>query len=257
VVLLHTADEAGPHPGPDFIHGWGLANGASAARLIQSNALSIAKPHLNELLLQQGKKIRFPFMVSSTNQPVKATIVWTDPEGPSMSVQVDNPASDLINNVDLKVISPAGVTNFPWVLNADTVGESVTLRTAAATKGTNNVDNVEQVFFWPTQTGLYVLEISHQGNLQDGYQMVSLAVSGNDALAIPPLQFVNAYVLNQYFPTFVFTGVPGLTYRIEYLTNVTGTVWFTNSTVVASQTTNAVSVAVTDMHRFYRAVLVY
>ena len=36
-------DEAGPHPGPDFIHGWGLANGASAARL-----MGVALPGLEE-----------------------------------------------------------------------------------------------------------------------------------------------------------------------------------------------------------------
>ena len=257
-LIIGTADEAGPFDGPDFIHGWGLPNGGKAAQLIQSNALNTAKPHLNELMLQQGKKIRFPIQVSSTNQLVKATIAWTDPEGPIMSVAVDSPLTDLINNLDLKIISPSGVTNFAWVLNADTTGESVALRSAAATKGTNNVDNVEQVCFWPPTTGLYWIEISHQGTLQDGYQMVSLAVTGNNALAIPPLRFVNSYLQGGTFPTFLFTGVPGLTYRIEYLTNVTGTVWLTNSTLFATQTTNAFSVnSYGTEQRFYRAVLVY
>lgn len=261
-LLINTTDEAGPAPGPDFQFGWGLVNIGRAARLMQSNALSAARPHLPELMLQNGGKIRFPIMVATTNQEVRATICWSDPAGPTFPVNaaaLDNPATDLVNNLDLRIISPTGVTNFAWVLNADTIGESVALRSAPATKGTNNVDNVEQVQFWPVETGLYAIEIGHQGTLAGGFQLVSLAVSGNQTLAIPPIQFVDAYLYstNAPYPTFVFQGMPGLTYRIEYLTNVTDSVWHYEGTYVMTQSTNAFSVAGYDEHRFYRAVLQY
>lgn len=38
VLVLHTADEAGEHPGPDFRHGWGLMNTRRAAGLLGANA---------------------------------------------------------------------------------------------------------------------------------------------------------------------------------------------------------------------------
>src|SRR5690606_36459063 len=36
-LLIHTADEAGLHPGPDYRFGWGLANAERAAQVISDN----------------------------------------------------------------------------------------------------------------------------------------------------------------------------------------------------------------------------
>ena len=35
-LLIHTADEAGPYPGPDYMYGWGLVDIAKAAAVITS-----------------------------------------------------------------------------------------------------------------------------------------------------------------------------------------------------------------------------
>ena len=51
-LIIHTADEAGFEPGPDYEYGWGLVNANKAAELINEKAISSAV--LDELTLSNG-----------------------------------------------------------------------------------------------------------------------------------------------------------------------------------------------------------
>ena len=168
-LAIHTADEAGDAPGPDYKHGWGLLNASRAATMI-SNAKNT---HLiEERSLEQGKTYTFEVVASGAG-PLVATISWTDPEGtahPTASA-LNNRSPRLVNDLDLRITN-RGNTIMPWVLNP-------TAPEQPATRGDNVVDNVEQVLIPnPIPGETYTITVSHKRTLQKGPQAYSLLVSG-------------------------------------------------------------------------------
>lgn len=168
-LTIATASEAGVAPGPDYIFGWGLMNTESAAKAILNNG---AKSMIAERVLAQGASETFN-IVASGDGPVIATICWTDPEIDVIPVAnaLNNPTLRLVNDLDMRA-SDGTDTFFPWIL--DPANPS-----AAATKGDNFRDNVEQVYIANAVPGkTYTLTISHKGTLQRGAQAYSLVVTG-------------------------------------------------------------------------------
>ena len=156
-LAIHTADEAGDHPGPDYRFGWGLFNGLAAANLIINNHHSGTLAHIKEVPLNDRNLVKFP-VVARGGEPLKVTVCWTDPAPTNLPL----PALDLtnrmlVNDLDLRLVyeSDSGnVTNFPWVLNPLNP-------TNAATRGINRVDNVEQVVIEnPPTNGVYNVHVS-------------------------------------------------------------------------------------------------
>ena len=170
-LLIHTAEEAGPGDGPDYRSGWGLMNTRRAIDVVDA-----VNPYdgvgVGETILQNGNTDYFYFE-SELVTDFKFTIVWTDPPGEVSAPAVDDPATKLVNDLDLRVeyLSGTPVTHMPWVLDPiDYAG--------AATRGDNVVDNVEQVFIDDAAPGLYRVSISHKGALVDAPQAYSLVWSG-------------------------------------------------------------------------------
>ena len=171
-LVLHTADEAGLRPGPDYVYGWGLLNVESAAQLMTDEADS-AGNHIRELNLDNGTTPVINFE-SDGSRPFRATIAWTDPPGapPDGSVP-DPPDLMLVNDIDIRVVDPDGVIHYPWIL--DPANPEM-----VAAQGDNFRDTVEQVVIDAPVAGTYTVEISHKGILDGGIpQPVSLIVSGN------------------------------------------------------------------------------
>ena len=140
-LLVHSADEAGPELGPDYQFGWGLTNAAGAVALVLDEATSPGR--LVSGALEPGGSASFEFEVAAGGV-VAATLAWTDPPalpGPSV-LNSRQPA--LVNDLDLVVDGPDGTVR-PFILNPD-------LPNAAAKRGTNTVDTVEQVKL-PSATG--------------------------------------------------------------------------------------------------------
>ncbi|MBD0260318.1 MAG: S8 family serine peptidase, partial [Cytophagales bacterium] len=80
-LAIHTADEAGPAPGPDYVHGWGLLNAQRAAQVIAGHG----RGHLlAENTLAQGEAYAVP-VVASGREPLVVTISWSDPPGPALA----------------------------------------------------------------------------------------------------------------------------------------------------------------------------
>lgn len=151
-LVIHTADEAGASPGPDYRGGWGLMNSARAASFLKANHDALDSPYIREEQVDNGGTYTRTFTALG-NVPIKVTVVWTDPQGTVGVAAVDSPALKLINDLDLRVSGPGGTT-LPWVLEPANPGN-------AATRGNNTRDNVEQVVVdAPTVGATYTITVA-------------------------------------------------------------------------------------------------
>ena len=209
-LAIHSANEAGSNPGPDYKFGWGVLNISEAANVL-SNALTSRNSTTSvdlvyDTTLSNGQSHTYT-VIPSGAKSLKATLVWTDVKGNSSS-QLNDTTKRLVNDLDI-VISRSGNNFYPWNLN----------RTApdnAATKAINNIDNVEKVELDSLQIGkTYTITVNHKGTLARGQQNYSLIVSGAggtafcasapsssagtkmDSISLNNIQFVNASN-NQY-----------------------------------------------------------
>lgn len=169
-LVIHTADEAGTDPGPDYTFGYGLINMEEAARHIANMGSGY---HLEEVALSQGDTI-VREVVATADGPLVITISWTDPAGTPLPFNADmlnnrNPL--LVNDLDLRIIDDQDIF-YPWLLNPE-------YPEAPAILGDNIVDNVEQVIVeQPIPGKTYTVRITHKGTLTDELQVFSLLASG-------------------------------------------------------------------------------
>ena len=166
-LVLHTADEAGTFPGPDYRFGWGLMNTERAAAVITNNGDASV---IIEEQLAQGEVYTFSVQADGLNDLV-ASITWTDPAGTSPPPGINDLSTPmLVNDLDLRVSQDGGNTFFPWKLNPE-------IPDAAATQGDNVVDNIEKIEI-PGADGEYIIKVSHKNALTNGPQEFSLIVTG-------------------------------------------------------------------------------
>jgi hypothetical protein len=100
----------------------------------------------------------------------------------------DSRTPNLKHNLDLKITAPDGTTIYqPYTMPFVGTWTQASM-TLNATKGKNNVDNVERVdVLAPTQTGTYIITVSLDGTLSTSTQAFSLIVTGaSSAEANPP-----------------------------------------------------------------------
>ena len=167
-LAIATANEAGSNPGPDYRSGWGLLNTYKAAVAISDNG---KKSLIAEDTLKNGSINEIKVKALGT-EPLKVTICWNDPvpqKMPSASVLNDR-TPVLVNDLDLR-IKYKEETFFPWKLDPDNPS-------AAATKGDNTVDNVEQVVIEQPEAGaIYTVTVSHKNNIRQS--IVGYSEAGN------------------------------------------------------------------------------
>ncbi len=183
-LAIHTADEAGENPGPDYAFGWGLLNTRSAAKVITEDG---GDHRIIEDSLADGGVNNHVINVADADAVVTATLVWADPPGTPVAPALDPPDLMLVNDLDLRIVHSA-VTHFPWVLDPAAPG-------AAATTGDNFRDNVEQVEVSGAGAGVYTIEVSHKGaRLGGAAQDYSLIVSVN-----PPPPVSSGFLIDEDF----------------------------------------------------------
>jgi len=172
-LLIHTADEAGTTEGPDYKFGWGLMNTESAAEVISDDAAEETL-HIREMSLDEDEIIELRIWPTG-NEPLKATLAWTDPAGTPTTISLNPQDLMLVNDLDMRIIEVRSQSLFsPYMLDPQTPD-------AAATKGVNFRDNVEQIFVSSlpqAECPLYLLQIKHKGQLQNGSQDFSLIITG-------------------------------------------------------------------------------
>ena len=182
-LLIHSAQEAGSFPGPDAWFGWGFADAKKGAELLVDK--SNEKIIFEDKILA-NKSIDKIFLESNGSEPLKVSISWIDPSFKNIKINstnnYNNRSSKLVNDLDLRVINIS--TNeifYPWKLDINNP-------LAAATKGDNLVDNVEQVLINNPTAGFYRIEVSHKSNLMNNEgniangQNYSIIATGYDRL---------------------------------------------------------------------------
>ncbi|MFK5982288.1 MAG: S8 family serine peptidase [Flavobacteriaceae bacterium] len=168
-LALHTADEAGTSPGPDYRFGWGLLNIEKAAEVISNNGSA-------SLILEEELFDSETFTTTVTADGINdlmASITWTDIAGnilPTGNEDVDTPS--LVNDLDIRVSQDGGATFFPWMLD-------VANYSAPATTGDNIVDNIEKTEI-AGASGEYIIQVSHKGSLGNSSQVFSQIITGID-----------------------------------------------------------------------------
>ena len=175
-LVLSTANEAGPNPGPDYQFGWGVMSVANAARAILFEDF---QTDIQEVTLTNGSTDTYTYVTDGAS-PLVVSVVWTDLHGAGSVGSVDNQtldeiSPDIVNDLDVLVTAPDGTTqHFPWKLDPANPA-------AAATRNSvNDVDNVEIVTVDNPMPGTYTVTISHKGTLVTGSQDYSIVVSGTN-----------------------------------------------------------------------------
>lgn len=174
-IVLHTAREAGSHPGPDFGHGWGLLDALGAATLIDESATMPGR--IVEGELTAGRVDSLDFWNAGLGD-LRVTLCWTDPAGePVEPMAMDAADPMLVNDLDLRIVRRIdGAVFEPWVLDPHAPG-------VAATTGDNHRDNVEQVEILDAARGNWLVLVSHKGDLaaSQSYSLVQTGLIGQAA----------------------------------------------------------------------------
>jgi subtilisin family serine protease len=191
-LVIHTTREAGQHPGPDYRHGWGLANIEAAARIIPEKGNNTLIEERN--LVQNTVPTYTKTVYATGQQPLVVTLAWSDVPGTPLEPSLNNRTPLLVNDLDVRVTRLSdGQVFYPWKLDP-------TNPAAPATNGDNLVDNVEKIQINVPQPGQYQIVVSHKGTIIDPVnatnkrQPFSLIVSGIAERTVD-LAVTNAYVL--------------------------------------------------------------
>ncbi|KPJ58374.1 MAG: hypothetical protein AMJ46_14285, partial [Latescibacteria bacterium DG_63] len=187
-LLIHTAFDAG-NPGPDFSYGWGVVDAAAAATFLVNAQFPTPSTTICEDTYTGTEKTYY--LENTGTEALEATLSWTDPEGNPQGSGIDVTTSVLVNDLDLWITDPDGITYYPWTLNAASPANP------AVRTDPNHVDNVEQVLIDVTEAGIYTIHVGATGSVLN--QDFSLLV---DALCYAPQPVA-------YVQTFE-SGMPGI-----------------------------------------------
>ena len=141
-ILLNSADDIG-NPGPDFKHGWGQVNSYRAVKMIENNnyfSSSVSQGNINPYIIS----------VPSGVSKVKVMVYWHDKEANTSA------SISLVNDIDIQLITPAGTTFNPWVL--DPTPNSSNLNQDAV-RNFDGLNNMEQVTIDNPSAGNYTLNV--------------------------------------------------------------------------------------------------
>lgn len=147
-LLINGAEDFG-EAGPDHVTGFGGINAwKSMQSLLSRNFVSSS--------VTQDEVSSFELFIPENATNLKITLVWIDPPAHP------GDAIALINDLDLILIDPEGAIYRPWVLN--TAPDSLTL-SLPAVRGTDHLNNIEQISLDTPQAGTYSLNINGEGLL--------------------------------------------------------------------------------------------
>lgn len=210
-LLIHTAVDLG-NPGPDYAFGYGRVDAQAAADVLRAR-------DLRQDSVSNGATNTYTITVPAGAASVKVTLVWDDPAG------TVNARPALVNNLDLTLLEPDGTTvHFPWVLDP-------TRPYRYATRGTDSINNVEQVYVTNPVAGTWTVRVMGT-HVPQGPQQYSLVTEG----------LVNAPVIDWISSC----GEPGYAVTIQGSafgkTQGASTVWFTPGVTATVTSWNATQI---------------
>lgn len=155
-LLANTAQDRG-NTGPDYQYGYGSVRADKAVdAVIGENVI--------EAGVGQGDTYRFVVVIGPDDTELRVTVAWDDAPGtPNV-----NPV--LVNDLDIRVLTPGGQLHQPWTLNP-------TSPTAPAVRTVRDgLNNIEQVVIDNPAPGGYTVEVTGV-NIADGGEQPFGAVS--------------------------------------------------------------------------------
>jgi hypothetical protein len=240
---VHTALELGD-PGPSYPTGWGSFDTERLVSLLEDDDSTGRGTLIKEFTISTGVPKTFYVTLPADTQG-DITLAWSDPAGnPStFGSVVDDSTAMLVNDINLVAVDAATSTpHLPWILNPDFSGESAAVRGAAATRGTDDRNNLEKVTIdTDTQERRLAVTITPNGTLLGGSQKVSLILSGvePEAPQVVSSGFTqNPSNLDEYAVT--FSSDPGAFYTLETSTTLQSGSWSDVSTFKAEDSTTTV-----------------
>jgi len=138
-ILLNTADDLG-NEGPDFTFGYGRVNARRAILCLEQNR------YYQNSISQSTTQTQIINVPAGTKQ-LKVMLYWNDYEGAASA------SVPLVNNLNLTVTTPTSTIVQPWVLDPNNPS-------AVAVRGTDNINNSEQVTIDDPAAGNYTISVN-------------------------------------------------------------------------------------------------
>lgn len=162
------------NPGPDYTYGFGMVDAKKSVDFILADGGTGKR--IRNLNLTQGASVEIPMSVSPA-QNIRVLLNWADPATVLLGDDALS-AKALVNDLDVKIIDPSGVTHLPYVL--DKVNY-----TANATRGVNTIDNVEMIDIANAPAGAYRVIVTGT-HVNEGPQGAVLVLSSDAGASAPP-----------------------------------------------------------------------
>jgi hypothetical protein len=168
-LMIHTAVDRG-NTGPDYTYGYGRLDVRAAAQMIRRTPIATAAV-IQDTIEATGRRDSYRVFVPPSPlawwlpRPVrlKATLVWDDAPGdPALA----RGAAQLVNNLDLSLVSPTGAVLRPWILDPANPGN-------AASTGVDNLNVVEKAEVKSPASGWWTIRV-RGGAVPEGLQNYSL-----------------------------------------------------------------------------------
>lgn len=192
-LMAHTALEAGPQIGPDYMYGWGVLNIEGGALVMEN--VEEQKAVISEETLTSGEVKEMTFSTTGGSNLV-ATIAWNDPAATALNSGTNISGSRLVNDLDLRIVNvDTNQTYEPYRLNRS--WQQLAINSTINSKGDNIADNIEKVEIVNAPAGNYKVTVSHKGNnLSGGSQIYSFIMTGHQgtlSIEEEALKNVNIY----------------------------------------------------------------
>lgn len=137
-LVANTAKDVG-NPGPDYKYGFGNLNGLRAVKVLDKKLFYTAS-------VTNGTTYEKEIVVPAGLVSLKVMLAYSDLAG------TPGASSIQVNDLDIKIIKD-GITTLPWVLNP-------TAPNANATRGVDNMNNIEQVTLDNPTPGTYKIIVT-------------------------------------------------------------------------------------------------
>ncbi|NUQ23730.1 MAG: S8 family serine peptidase [Saprospiraceae bacterium] len=156
-ILCNSAEDAGP-PGIDYITGFGNVNALQAVQTTLENRWFSGE-------ISDQEQLNLPLDIPANATNLKITLAWIDPPA------IPTASNALINDLDLTLAAPVGVSWQPWTLSAYPHADSLAL---PARRNRDSRNNIEQITLDNPAPGEYDIIIAGHAVAQ-GPQRFSVA----------------------------------------------------------------------------------